>query len=80
MAEGAFIKDRRTEILARDGDWRAARPVAAAAARLAEIAAEHPELAAYTCPATAGDIAEVAAKLDEVADLLRRLLAVVERR
>lgn len=50
-------------------------PVAAAEGRLAELVAKHPELSAYTRPATAGDIAELGKKLDEIAELLRRLLA-----
>lgn len=43
-----------------------------AAARLAEQLEKHPDLRPYTLPATAGDIAELGKKLDEIAGLLRQ--------
>lgn len=43
--------------------------------RLAELLEKHPEMGPYTLPATAGDIAELGKKLDEIADLLRRQIA-----
>lgn len=52
----------------------------AAKARLAELLEKHPEMRPYTLPATAGDIAELGKKLDEIADLLRRRLVVSQRR
>ena len=49
--------------------------VAAARTRLAELLDKHPEMRPYTLPATAGDIADLGKKLDEIADLLRRQIA-----
>lgn len=51
-----------------------------AASHLAELLAKRPELAAYTYPATAGDVREVIAKLDEIAVLLGRLVSASARR
>ena len=42
--------------------------------RLDETLEKHPELEAYTRPATAGDIADLGKKLDEIAALLRQLV------
>lgn len=47
---------------------------AAAQRRLVDVLEKHPEVAAYTQPASSGDVREVIAKLDEIADLLRRFV------
>ena len=46
-----------------------------AKSRLAELLEKHPEMADHTRPATAGDVADLGKKLDEIAELLRRLIA-----
>lgn len=51
----------------------AGRTRTAAEEDLHDLLTKQPELRAYMLPATAGDIADLGKKLDEIADLLRRL-------
>ncbi len=49
-------------------------PVADARSRLADLLAKHPEMEMYTLPASEGSVRDVVKRLDEIAELLRRLM------
>lgn len=50
-----------------------------AAARLSDLLEKHPDLSAYKFPASAGDIAELGKKLDEIAASLKELNGLLAR-
>lgn len=50
-------------------------PVAEARGRLSDLLEKHPEMAAYTRPASEGSVRDVLTKLDEIAGLLRSALS-----
>ena len=54
-------------------------PVADARARLSETLEKHPEMAAYTRPASAGDMDALGKKLDGIAASLKEISGLLAR-